>query len=84
MFPFRVGQGYDVHQLVENRPFWLGGILIPHTHGAKGRGKTGAKIIFGKHEEAARSYSEKRIVPRKKKRRIHWMRLGNCARFLPF
>ncbi|MET7256458.1 2-C-methyl-D-erythritol 2,4-cyclodiphosphate synthase [Dyadobacter jiangsuensis] len=36
MFPFRVGQGYDVHQLVEGRPFWLGGILIPHTHGAKG------------------------------------------------
>lgn len=36
MFTFRIGQGYDVHQLVENRPFWLGGILIPHTHGAKG------------------------------------------------
>ena len=36
MFPFRIGQGYDVHQLVEGRPFWLGGILIPHTHGAKG------------------------------------------------
>jgi 2-C-methyl-D-erythritol 2,4-cyclodiphosphate synthase len=36
MIPFRVGLGYDVHQLVENRPFWLGGILIPHTHGAKG------------------------------------------------
>lgn len=36
MFPFRIGQGYDVHQLVEDRPFWLGGIIIPHTHGAKG------------------------------------------------
>ena len=36
MFPFRIGQGYDVHQLVTDRPFWLGGILIPHTHGAKG------------------------------------------------
>ncbi len=33
---FRIGHGYDVHQLEENRPFWLGGILIPHTHGAKG------------------------------------------------
>ncbi|RRB02258.1 2-C-methyl-D-erythritol 2,4-cyclodiphosphate synthase [Larkinella rosea] len=32
----RVGQGYDVHQLTENRAFWLGGILIPHTHGALG------------------------------------------------
>jgi 2-C-methyl-D-erythritol 2,4-cyclodiphosphate synthase len=28
--------GYDVHQLVADRPFWLGGIQIPHTHGAKG------------------------------------------------
>ncbi len=32
----RVGQGYDVHQLEEGRDFWLGGIKIPHTHGAKG------------------------------------------------
>jgi 2-C-methyl-D-erythritol 2,4-cyclodiphosphate synthase len=32
----RVGQGYDVHQLVEGREFWLGGILIPHSHGALG------------------------------------------------
>lgn len=33
---FRIGQGYDVHQLEESRDFWLGGIKIPHTHGAKG------------------------------------------------
>lgn len=32
----RVGQGYDVHQLAENKEFWLGGILVPHTHGAVG------------------------------------------------
>lgn len=32
----RVGQGYDVHRLVEGHPFWLGGILIPYTHGAFG------------------------------------------------
>lgn len=32
----RVGFGYDVHRLVEQRPFWLGGILIPHTHGGDG------------------------------------------------
>ncbi len=32
----RVGQGYDVHQLAEGKPFWLGGIEIPHTHGAVG------------------------------------------------
>lgn len=33
---FRIGQGYDVHQLEQGRDFWLGGIKIPHTHGAKG------------------------------------------------
>ncbi|MDN5215285.1 2-C-methyl-D-erythritol 2,4-cyclodiphosphate synthase [Fulvivirgaceae bacterium BMA12] len=32
----RVGQGYDVHQLKEGHPFWLGGIQIDHTHGAVG------------------------------------------------
>ena len=34
--PFRVGLGYDVHQLEEGKPFWLGGIEIAHTHGAVG------------------------------------------------
>jgi 2-C-methyl-D-erythritol 2,4-cyclodiphosphate synthase len=32
----RIGQGYDVHQLHEGSPFWLGGIQVPHTHGAVG------------------------------------------------
>lgn len=32
----RVGFGYDVHALVEERALWLGGICIPHTHGLKG------------------------------------------------
>ncbi|MCR4994424.1 MAG: 2-C-methyl-D-erythritol 2,4-cyclodiphosphate synthase [Bacteroidales bacterium] len=32
----RVGFGFDVHQLVPDRPLWLGGILIPHTHGLLG------------------------------------------------
>ena len=32
----RVGYGYDVHQLVEGKDFWLGGIKIAHTHGAVG------------------------------------------------
>ncbi|SFC82410.1 2-C-methyl-D-erythritol 2,4-cyclodiphosphate synthase [Flexibacter flexilis DSM 6793] len=36
MIKIRVGQGYDVHQLQEGRDFWLGGIKIPHTHGAVG------------------------------------------------
>ena len=33
---FRVGFGFDVHQLLEGEEFWLGGILIPHTKGAVG------------------------------------------------
>lgn len=32
----RVGFGYDVHQLQAGIPFWLGGIQLEHTHGAKG------------------------------------------------
>ncbi|MFY7708518.1 MAG: 2-C-methyl-D-erythritol 2,4-cyclodiphosphate synthase [Flavobacteriales bacterium] len=36
MVPFRVGFGYDVHQLVEGRDLWLGGVLIPHEKGALG------------------------------------------------
>jgi 2-C-methyl-D-erythritol 2,4-cyclodiphosphate synthase len=33
---FRIGFGYDVHQLEEGRPFWLGGIEIPHHKGSLG------------------------------------------------
>ncbi|MEP5613240.1 MAG: 2-C-methyl-D-erythritol 2,4-cyclodiphosphate synthase [Cyclobacteriaceae bacterium] len=32
----RVGYGYDVHALAEGVDFWLGGIKVPHTHGAFG------------------------------------------------
>ncbi len=32
----RVGFGFDVHQLRENHPFFLGGIAIPHHSGAFG------------------------------------------------
>ncbi len=32
----RVGMGYDVHQLIEGRDLWLGGIKIPHTLGLLG------------------------------------------------
>ena len=30
---FRVGNGYDVHQLAEGLPLVLGGVAIPHTKG---------------------------------------------------
>lgn len=33
---FRIGQGYDVHRLVENRELWLCGVKIPHTLGLLG------------------------------------------------
>ena len=32
----RIGFGIDFHQLVEDRQFWLGGVLIPHSKGALG------------------------------------------------
>ena len=32
----RVGMGYDVHQLVEGRELWLGGIRIEHSLGLLG------------------------------------------------
>lgn len=34
--PFRVGQGFDVHALVEGRALIIGGVHIPHTHGLLG------------------------------------------------
>ena len=30
---FRIGNGYDLHLLAENLPFWLGGIKIEHSKG---------------------------------------------------
>ena len=33
---FRVGMGYDVHQLVEGRDLWMGGVKLEHTMGLLG------------------------------------------------
>lgn len=33
---FRIGQGYDVHRLVEDRDLWLCGVKVPHTLGLLG------------------------------------------------
>ena len=33
---YRIGSGFDVHQLVEGRDLWLGGVKIPHYKGALG------------------------------------------------
>ena len=32
----RVGMGYDVHQLVEGRDLWMGGIKLEHSKGLLG------------------------------------------------
>lgn len=34
--PFRIGQGYDCHALVPNRPLIVGGVTIPHKTGLLG------------------------------------------------
>ncbi len=36
MAAIRIGNGYDVHRLVEGRPMILGGITIPHHKGCHG------------------------------------------------
>ncbi len=36
MLKYRIGMGYDVHKLVENRELWLGGIKIEHKLGLLG------------------------------------------------
>lgn len=33
---FRIGQGFDVHQLVEGRPLIIGGITVPYEKGLLG------------------------------------------------
>ncbi|MBX3564512.1 MAG: bifunctional 2-C-methyl-D-erythritol 4-phosphate cytidylyltransferase/2-C-methyl-D-erythritol 2,4-cyclodiphosphate synthase [Sphingomonas sp.] len=32
----RTAQGFDVHRFAEGEELWLGGVLIPHTHGLSG------------------------------------------------
>ena len=41
---FRVGFGFDVHQLKEGLDFWLGGIIISHTKG--GLGHSDADVLL--------------------------------------
>ncbi|WP_143000575.1 MULTISPECIES: 2-C-methyl-D-erythritol 2,4-cyclodiphosphate synthase [Pelistega] len=40
----RVGQGFDVHALVEGRDLILGGVKIPHTHGLQGHSDADALL----------------------------------------
>lgn len=43
-FAFRIGQGFDVHALVQGRPLILGGVQIAHTHGLKGHSDADALL----------------------------------------
>lgn len=40
----RIGQGYDVHRLVEGRPLILGGVTIPHSKGLFGHSDADALL----------------------------------------
>ena len=42
---YRIGQGYDVHRLVEGRPLILGGVTIKHDKGLYGH--SDADALFG-------------------------------------
>ena len=43
---FRIGQGYDLHVLVENRKLILGGVTIPHEKGLLGHSDADALFSF--------------------------------------
>ncbi|NRF70523.1 2-C-methyl-D-erythritol 2,4-cyclodiphosphate synthase [Aquincola sp. S2] len=43
-FHWRVGEGWDTHQLVAGRPLILGGITIPHSHGLLGHSDADALL----------------------------------------
>jgi len=43
-FDIRVGQGFDVHALVPDRPLILGGVRIEHTHGLEGHSDADALL----------------------------------------
>ncbi len=42
--PFRIGEGWDTHQLVSGRPLVLGGVTVPHTHGLLGHSDADALL----------------------------------------
>jgi len=41
---FRIGEGWDIHQLVTGRPLVLGGVTIPHSHGLLGHSDADALL----------------------------------------
>ncbi|MDY0308428.1 MAG: 2-C-methyl-D-erythritol 2,4-cyclodiphosphate synthase [Castellaniella sp.] len=43
-FPFRIGQGHDLHVLAKGRPLILGGVSIPHDRGLVGHSDADALL----------------------------------------
>ena len=41
---FRIGQGFDIHALVPDRPLILGGVTIPHERGLQGHSDADALL----------------------------------------
>jgi len=44
VIPFRIGEGWDIHKLVEGRKLILGGVDIPHTKGLLGHSDADALL----------------------------------------
>lgn len=44
MSMWRIGEGWDIHELVLGRPLILGGVVIEHTHGLKGHSDADALL----------------------------------------
>jgi 2-C-methyl-D-erythritol 2,4-cyclodiphosphate synthase len=42
--PFRIGEGWDIHALVEGRKLFLGGVEIPHSKGLLGHSDADALL----------------------------------------
>ena len=40
----RIGEGWDIHRLIEGRPLVLGGVAIPHSHGLLGHSDADALL----------------------------------------
>ncbi len=41
---WRIGEGWDIHALVEGRPLVLGGVTVPHSHGLLGHSDADALL----------------------------------------
>ena len=52
MQPFRIGQGFDVHQLVDGRKCIIGGVNIPHEKGLLGH--SDADVLLHAHRSCCR------------------------------